>query len=273
LKNYLKYYPLMILSKLAKIRILKRIISSIGIRVLRILKMNRGYFKIKNINMFLDFLDPIDRELIINQEYEKKEISILTELIESNDVNYFLDIGANCGAYSFKIASQFENLNILAFEPNKEAYEKFNKTLEINLNRFKNIKIFNFGLSDKKSKLKMRSQIKHGYAQTGGSTVTDEKNYENAKVYDANFEIGNEILKLTNSNIAIKIDVEGHEINVLLGLQKILVNNNCVLQIEIFDKNYEQINKFLLENNFKKISENKPYKSNNYENYFYSNIK
>tara|TARA_B100001996_G_scaffold313167_1_gene255487 strand:- start:1039 stop:1830 length:792 start_codon:yes stop_codon:yes gene_type:complete len=263
----------MILSKLAKIRILKRMISSIGIRVLRIFKKNRGYFKIKNINMFLDFLDPIDRELIINQEYEKKEITILTKLIKNHDIGYFLDIGANCGAYSFNIASQFENLNILAFEPNKEAYEKFNKTLEINLKRFKNIKIFNFGLSDKKSKLKMRSQIKHGYAQTGGSTVTDEKNYENAKVYDANFEIGNEILKLTNSNIAIKIDVEGHEINVLLGLKQILTNNNCVLQIEIFDKNYEKSNKFLLENNFKKISENKPYKSNNYENYFYSNIK
>ena len=119
----------------------------------------------------------------------------------------------------------------------------------------------------------MRSQIKHGYVQTGGSTVTDEKNYENVKVYDANFEIGNEILKLTNSNIAIKIDVEGHEINVLLGLKQILTNNNCVLQIEIFDENYEQSNRFLLENNFKKISENKSCKSNNYENYYYSNIK
>jgi hypothetical protein len=50
----------------------KKIISSLGIRILTFLNKNRGYFKINGIKMFLDFLDPIDREIIINQEYEKK---------------------------------------------------------------------------------------------------------------------------------------------------------------------------------------------------------
>ena len=100
------------LSKLAKIPVLKKLISSLGIRILKLLNKNRGYFKIQKINMFLDFLDPIDREIIINQNYEKKEISILTNLIENHKVNYFIDIGANCGIYSFKIASHFNNLDI-----------------------------------------------------------------------------------------------------------------------------------------------------------------
>ena len=50
----------------------KKIISSLRIRILTFFNKNRGYFKIKGIKMFLDFLDPIDREIIINQDDEKK---------------------------------------------------------------------------------------------------------------------------------------------------------------------------------------------------------
>ena len=261
------------LNKLAKVSILKKIISSLGIRVLKLLNMNRGYFKINNINMFLDFLDPIDREIIITKEYEKDEVLILTKLIDANNINCFVDIGANCGIYSFKLASHFENLKIFAFEPNKEAYEKFTKSLKVNSSISNNIKIFNFGLSDKKSKLKMRSKVKYGYSQTGGSVIHDNKSYNDVNIYDADFEIGDEKLNLINSNIAIKIDVEGHEFDVLLGLKKLLKNNNCILQIELFDSNFEKSNNFLINNNFKIISETNANFKNTYKNYFYSNIK
>ena len=49
----------------AKFPILKRLIPSVGIKVLKILKKNRGYFKIRDIYFYLDFLDPIDRQIII----------------------------------------------------------------------------------------------------------------------------------------------------------------------------------------------------------------
>ena len=261
------------ISNLAKVPILKKIISSLGVRILKLLNKNRGYFKINKINMFLDFLDPIDRELIITKEYEKEEISILIKLIDSYNINYFIDVGANCGIYSFKIASHFENLKIIAFEPNIDAFQKFNNTLEGDVERFKNINIFNYGLSDTKSKLKMRSKIKYGYAQTGGSVVHDGKIYKGVDIYEADFELGDEKLNLINTNIAIKIDVEGHEFNVLQGLIQLLTNNNCVLQIELFSDKFEQSNNFLINNNFKKISETKSRHSNIYKNYFYTNIK
>ena len=65
------------LSSLIKIPFLKRIIPSLGLKVLKIIKKNRGYFKIKDTKMFLDFLDPIDKQIILNQEYEKLEINYL----------------------------------------------------------------------------------------------------------------------------------------------------------------------------------------------------
>ena len=52
---------------LIKIPILKRLIPSIGIRLLKILKKNRGFFNIDGFKMYLDFLDPIDRSIILKK--------------------------------------------------------------------------------------------------------------------------------------------------------------------------------------------------------------
>ena len=112
------------LSYLIKIPFLKRLIPSISIRILKILKKNRGIFKVDNTKMFLDFLDSTDRQIILHQKYEIEEISILKELIKKHSVIYFFDVGANCGYYSITLAKIFKNLKILAFEPNNDAYYK-----------------------------------------------------------------------------------------------------------------------------------------------------
>ena len=52
----------------------------------------------------------------------------------------------------------------------------------------------------------------------------------------------------------MKIDAEGHEKEVLEGLANNLDNNNILLQIEIFDKNFENINKILKVKNFNQIN-------------------
>ena len=48
--------------------------KSIGIRILRIFKKNRGYFRIGKISFFLDFLDPIDRQIILHKVYEHDQV-------------------------------------------------------------------------------------------------------------------------------------------------------------------------------------------------------
>jgi len=65
------------ISKLVKFPILKRLIPSISLRILKILNKNRGFFRVKEFEMFLDFLDPIDREIILTQEFEKQEVDFL----------------------------------------------------------------------------------------------------------------------------------------------------------------------------------------------------
>ena len=65
------------LSKLVQLPLLKRLIPSISIRILSLVKKNRGFFKITNIKMYLDFLDPVDREIILHQKFEYLEFKIL----------------------------------------------------------------------------------------------------------------------------------------------------------------------------------------------------
>ncbi|RYE63155.1 MAG: FkbM family methyltransferase, partial [Oxalobacteraceae bacterium] len=40
---------------------------------------------------------------------------------------------------------------------------------------------------------------------------------------------------LTNESIALKIDIEGHELKALQGSEALLSNNRCIIQIEIYE--------------------------------------
>ena len=255
------------LSKIAKLPIFKRLIPSLGIRILKVIGKNRRYYSIRGINLYLDFLDPIDREIIIFNEFEKLEIEFLLNEIKKKKLNYFLDVGANCGYYSFKISQNISKINIFSFEPNPEAYLKFSKSLLKNIELSKNIKLENFGLSNENKKLKMQSMIKFGYAQTGGSAVIENNINEKHHEFYANFKIGDEYLNLINKNIAIKVDVEGHELNVLYGLKKTLSSNSCILQIEIFNNNFRKVDNFL-----NSLGYNNFYIVRKRSNYFYSNF-
>jgi len=254
------------LNYLIKFPFLKRLIPSISIKILKLLKKNRGIFKVNNTKMFLDFLDSSDRQIILHQEYEVEQISLLNELIKKYSVIYFFDVGANCGYYSITLAKNFKNLKILAFEPNNDAYLKFKKTLEINPDLSKRITLYNYGLSNKNSKLMMKSLIKYGYAQTGGSSVNNDYQTE-FKTQEAIFKVGDEEINIEESIVALKIDVEGHEINALNGIKQLINKNKCIIQIEIFNENFEKVNQFLIDNKFHKIT-----KTKNRPDYFYTNI-
>lgn len=255
------------LAKILKFPVLKRVIPSILIRTLRLLKKNRGYFKVKGTLMYLDFLDPIDREIILYQQFEKLEVDFLIKVIQEHQISYFIDVGANCGYYSMQIANEINKITILSFEPNPEAYLKFSKTLEKNISLSNKIILKNYGLSNKSSKLKMQSLVKFGYPQTGGSSVIEGNQLHEHFVFLAKFENGDEKIKINNEKIAIKIDVEGYEINVLNGIKKILQNNKCILQIEIFNKNYDKVSDFLLKFGYRQFFEVKQR-----SNFFFKNF-
>ena len=253
---------------LVKLPFLKKFIPSIGIKYFKLFKKNRNYFKVNDIYFYLDFLDPIDREIILTGEYESDQVIFLEDIMKQTSFSYFLDIGSNCGYYSFYFATKFKDLKIKAYEPNIDAYNKFNKTLLKNF--FKNIEIFNFGLSDSEQKTKVRSMIKDGFVQSNSSILytNHQFNPKDFDVKDATFKAGDKVMKFKNEKLSIKIDVEGHEIYTLKGLTNNLINNQCLLLIEISDRNYDEVHKFLDKAGYKNI-----FKSRFRSDYIYTNIK
>ncbi len=252
---------------LVKFPFFKRMIPSIGIRILRFFKKNRGYFKIGGINFYLDFLDPIDRQIILNKKYENDQVVFIEKEMEKNLFEYFLDIGANSGYYAFFFANKFKDLKIKAYEPNFDAFNKFKKTL--NKNSFKNIEVFNFGLSDQEKKVKMYSLITHNYIHSN-STISKNLNdvdIENYNIFEALLKLGDNQFNFYEKKLLIKIDVEGHEIETLKGLIKNLLNNKCLILIEISNKKFSEVNRYLVKNSFKQI-----FKSKYRSDYVYTNF-
>lgn len=251
---------------LMKLPFLKKIIPKIIILLLKLKKKQKGFFQIQDFWLFLDFNEPVDREIIIFKKYETTEVKVLSCYFEKFKITNFIDVGANCGYYTFYFAKKFPSINIFSFEPNNDAFEKLKKSYHKN---YGNIKIFNFGLSNTNSILKMRSLKKNNHIQSGGATINHKKVLLNSEViYDASFKIGDEVLDIKNNTIALKIDIEGHELNALEGLKNILLKNKIILQIEIFNENYYQVDNFLKKLNYNLIFQ---IKKNN--NYYYTNIK
>ena len=104
--------------------IFKRLIPSIGIKVLKLLNKNKSFYKVNNILFYLDFLDPIDRKIILYKEYEHDSVSFLEDQFAQHSILNFLDIGANSGYFSFYFAKKFKNLKVKAYEPNLEAFDQ-----------------------------------------------------------------------------------------------------------------------------------------------------
>ena len=250
---------------IVKIPVFKRLIPSLGIRISKLFNKNKGYYNIKNIVFYLDFLDPVDRQIILNKEYEQDAVNFLEDQMRKNFFSNFLDIGANSGYYSFYFAKKFPDLKIQAFEPNVDAYNKFLKT--ILKNSFKNVEISNFGLSNVNDKVKMITWFKHGIAKTNSIILDKSHDMRNSKIFEANLRIGDEIVKISDKKIVLKIDVEGHELSVLDGLKALLNKNKSLILVEIADEKFEKVNKYLSEKNFRII-----FKSKYRLDYVYSNL-
>jgi len=264
------------ITKLINFPFLKRLIPSIITRYYRITKKSRKYYQIGNINFFLDFLDPMDREIILNKNYEYDQVFFIEKKMKNDSFSHFIDVGANSGYYSFYFASKFKDIKIKSFEPNKDACKKFLKTLK--KNSIKNIELFNFGLSNIEKKVQATSLIRNGHIQSNLTILESEVNrsaledMSNLKIKKLNLKnivvkIGDNILNIKNELLSFKIDVEGHEIYTLKGLVKTFKDNKCLILIEIFDWNFYKVNKFFQSINYKQIHF---FKNTSY--YIFSNI-
>ena len=156
--------------------------------------------------------------------YEEENFGIFLSFREARQT--ILDIGANLGVFSLRIAPYHRGGNIHAFEPIPKVRKLFARSSF--LNGFEDrIQIHAFAASDEDGKATLN--IPHDHA--GGASISS------INLNNSGIEI--ETQKLDNffpsdfSCGLIKMDVEGHELHALSGMREILARSHrCAVMFE-----------------------------------------
>jgi FkbM family methyltransferase len=194
---------------------------------------------------------------------------IIEQFVKSlNKKALFIDIGANHGCISI-LASKYlkESGLVMAFEPSPSVYEELQKNIK--LNNCKNILTFNKAVSDVKGDFFLNET---NLENSGASHIS-----KNGTKIKAGPVYLSDIKKVGNySDIFIKIDTEGYELNVLKGLADTLVSGLVrKLVIEIDEDNLIKYNAskgkiydYLYKYGFKPIGGGGELKSGHYDEVF-----
>tara|TARA_B100000902_G_C27132025_1_gene824128 strand:- start:164 stop:823 length:660 start_codon:yes stop_codon:yes gene_type:complete len=141
-----------------------------------------------------------------------------------------LDIGGNIGFWSKNMCERFKTVEI--FEPDASNVE----CLRSNLEGHNNYNLHQIGLGNKNTQKQFyKSHVSSGahtfnpaHIPAGGITksVLEIKTLDSFNLTDVDF---------------IKIDTQGSELEILEGAKQTLTENKCVLNVEIEQKNPEQV--------------------------------
>ena len=196
-------------------------------------------FKSKKINFALfenEYISDFIHDNKIFYEVENLEVLNYLPLQEGA----ILDIGANIGNHTLYY-SKILNRDVYAFEPIKENYDLLKKNLL--LNKIENVKVFNFALSMQNSKVLLRQN----YPDNSGTwSIVNYNGNIDAKPLDE--------VDIKEKIAFIKIDVEGHEYEVLKGGVNTIKKNLPIISVEFHSgEKFNQIKDFLERIGYKSI--------------------
>ncbi|MDA9188753.1 FkbM family methyltransferase [Candidatus Pelagibacter sp.] len=182
------------------------------------------------IKWSLDLNEGIDLSIFLFGTSEKK-IKNLKYLFKSDSKLTIIDIGANIGSISLPLAKIFNKSKIFAIEPTNYAFKKLNKNLNLNKHLKKNIFLNQLFLS----KIKRPKEVWSSW------NFNDNKDKHKQHLGTLHFIKKNSYISLTKFiNLKkikkvdfIKLDVDGHELDVLKSGEKFLKTKKPVIFIEI----------------------------------------
>ena len=178
------------------------------------------------------------------RSWEPKIANLLTKY--GKEGTTAVDMGAYIGTHTMSLVDVVgPKGKVVAFEPQPWAYNGIKKTLA--KNKIKNTRVINAGVSDKKNTLRFCSD------SSGSSSLCQERRPSSKwkEVYDVPV-VTLDSLKLKNVSV-MKIDVEGHELNALIGSKKTIIDSKPVILLEVWRKRtnrLQQIKTFLKSINY-----------------------
>ena len=208
---------------------------------------------LKSSIYFFDIIDKFIHQKSIINFFKKREVRI----------NNFIDVGSHKGLYTDLFLQNYKIKKVIMFEPQIEIFNFLKKKYL----KDKRIKIYNRAVSNKNSSQSLK--LNHHDLTTTLSVFNDDSFYLRLKamlfgVKKMTYKtIKIKTIKLdqifnkkeTRQIDLLKIDTEGHEFEVLQGLNKKIKNVKWILIEFHHDRIYlkynpKKIHNYLLENNF-----------------------
>ncbi len=160
-------------------------------------------------------------ELINGGRYEPNNLEVLFSFLRPESV--FLDIGANVGFFSLQVAKRLKKPGrVISFEPHPDLFHllctsAFLNGLSSADGKAGIINVLNIGASDQRRAVTFNYPVGH----LGGGTLMNVGDRPHTTVPAHVYPL-DKVLPRDLICDLVKIDVEGHELNVLRGMQGIL---------------------------------------------------
>lgn len=169
-------------------------------------------------------------------DYEKAELRAVHHVLShiGGENAHCLDIGANVGFYSLAMTSWFSGLSVDAFEPIPNTYLTLVNNLGLNVCG-RRVHAHNIGLSDKNGEWSFFTYPSHSEA----ASMT--QNLDSQDVCEVRCQV-RQIDELNLTADFIKCDVEGAELFVFKGAEKLLTRDRPAIFTEMLRKWCAQFN-------------------------------
>jgi FkbM family methyltransferase len=213
-------------------RFFRRLYESFAKRYYRARHSDRefivSYFGAKfRVNM----QDAVLRNIAL-KNFERAQLNYFVSACRRIKPDLFIDVGANAGLYSCIVAKCGLAENVIALEPDAQNFAALQENISLN------------GVSVTTLQTAASDQVGASYlklapfANRGLSRLSSSGQPITLSTIDS-------IAHVSNKRIAIKIDVEDHELEVLRGALNTLRSNTGIVQLETSPERYVEVKQLL----------------------------
>jgi FkbM family methyltransferase len=172
----------------------------------------------------LDLDEPVDAKLFVFGAFDRRGLRLMALVMKAIKCRTALDVGANIGNHTAFFCDWARR--VIAFEPNPPIYRRLSRLIEEN--GLHNVAAFSIGLSDQDAELNF-------YTTPGAAGMSSLEGASGGICVGAvPVARGDAVMRQNNVTDVdfVKIDVEGHEREVLSGLQETIAANQPVIVAE-----------------------------------------
>tara|TARA_B100000214_G_C23921866_1_gene606471 strand:+ start:121 stop:1008 length:888 start_codon:yes stop_codon:yes gene_type:complete len=207
----------------------------------------------------------ISSQIIENGNWEMDEINFLKSLLIKCREKYgngvvALDCGANLGVHTLEFSKLMKSWGeVYSFEPQEPIFNALCETMSIN--KCENVNSYNLALGEKDGFIEVpvldyRKKLNFGgleLSESNKASKIDDLHIQASETYKVKLRTIDSF-KFSRVDL-VKIDVEGMELEVLKGSQKMLLNLKPIIFYENTKSNSFELKNFLEINNYAVVKE------------------